>query len=72
MSEQSEREWKKHVRSKGVSGNALRFVHLDKPEEVDRTPPRRSVGREKQVVAKVFGLDAINVSQHYNQEDTDN
>ena len=58
MSEQPEREWKKYLLSKGVFGNALRFVHLEKPEEVDRTPSRRSAGREKQVVGKVFGLDA--------------
>ena len=58
MSEQPEREWKKYLLSKGVFGNALRFVHLEKPEEVDRTPSRRSAGREKQVVGKVFGLGA--------------
>ena len=38
MSEQSEREWKSYLLSKGVFGNALRFAHLEKPEEVDRTP----------------------------------
>ena len=37
MSEQSEREWKSYLLSKGVFGNALRFVHLEKPEEVNRT-----------------------------------
>ena len=37
MSEQSEREWKSYLLSKGVFGNALRFAHLEKPEEVDRT-----------------------------------
>ena len=39
MSEQSEREWKSYLLSKGVFGNALRFAHLEKPEEVDRTSP---------------------------------
>ena len=37
MSEQSEREWKSYLLSKGVFGNALRFAHLEKPEEVNRT-----------------------------------
>ena len=37
MSEQSEREWKSYLLSKGVFANALRFAHLEKPEEVDRT-----------------------------------
>ena len=37
MSEQSEREWKSYLLSKGVFGNALRFAHLEKPEEADRT-----------------------------------
>ena len=37
MSEQPEREWKSYLLSKGVFGNALRFAHLEKPEEVDRT-----------------------------------
>ena len=37
MSEHSEREWKSYLLSKGVFGNALRFAHLEKPEEVDRT-----------------------------------
>ena len=37
MSAQSDREWKKYLLTKGVFGNALRFAHLEKPEEVDRT-----------------------------------
>ena len=38
MSEHSEREWKKYLPTKSVFGSALRFAHLEKPEEVDRTP----------------------------------
>ena len=37
MSIQSASEWRKHILTKGVFGNALRFAHLEKPRDIDRT-----------------------------------
>ena len=37
MSEHSEHEWKRYILTKSIFGNALRFAHLEKPEDADRT-----------------------------------
>ena len=38
MSDHPDDEWGHYFLSKGVFANALRFAHLESPEDADRTP----------------------------------
>ena len=52
MSDHSDDEWRQYFLSKGPFANALRFAHLEKPEDADRTP----VGSASDTLYTVAGV----------------